>query len=101
MRGKNAFKIVFENNDEVNAGKGRSSKQLARRNECLADRYFYYGHFTDKRYDAIIALLSNEFFLSTATIPAIIQQHMEQLQMLKKKKPGIYYFQCKWPHMKW
>ena len=85
MRGKNIFKNSSPSIDapvQKTARKGRNSGLLARRNECLVDRYYYYGNFTDKRFDLIVEQLSAEFFLSVATIPDIIENHLEQLQQL-------------------
>jgi|GEM_PF-878912 len=102
MRGANSFKNVTENGGgNKQKIKGRSSKLLARRNECMTDRYYYYGAYTEKRYDAIIEQLSNEFFLSPVTVPDIIQNQMDYLQELKKQKISVYHFQQKWPHLKW
>ncbi|MBA3828717.1 MAG: hypothetical protein H0X33_07255 [Taibaiella sp.] len=102
MRGKNSFQEVFDKPlVEKGDKKGRSTGHLARRNECIAHRYYYYGHYSDKRYNAIITLLSEEFFLSVATIPNIIQDNIEALQLLKKRQPSVYFFQARWPHMKW
>lgn len=76
-------------------------KMLALRNECLADRYFYYCNNTDKRFEVVIEQLTTEFFISNETITDIIHLQSEYLRVLKKEKPGIYYFQNKWPHLKW
>jgi hypothetical protein len=100
MRGKNLFSSSFKDGD-AQSNKGRSRKNAKRRNECLADRYYYYGQYTDKRYNAIIEQLSLEFFLSKETVPDIIESQVEYLKELKKAKPGIYYFQNRWPHLKW
>lgn len=104
MRGKNIFKNSSPSPDapvQKTTRKGRNSGLLARRNECLVDRYYYYGNFTDKRFDLIVEQLSAEFFLSVATIPEIIENHLEQLQQLKKETPSVAYFQRRWGHLKW
>jgi Fe-S cluster assembly iron-binding protein IscA len=101
MRGQNTFKNVVSDTDQPKKAKGRNSKQHIRRNECMADRYYYYSASTDKRYDVIIEQLSGEFFLSPATVPDIIQLQMDYIQELKKQKISVYHFQNKWPHLKW
>ena len=102
MRGKDLFKKEFEKNtSNAKSTKGRNIKMLSLRNECLADRYYYYGNYTDKRFDAIIEQLSEEFFLSCETINDIIQDKGPYLRVLKKEQPSLYYFQHKWPHYKW
>lgn len=80
--------------------KGRSEVLNSKRNDCLIDRYFYYGRF-GLRYDIILNLLSDEFFLSEVTIPKIVDENLDKLIALKKTKPTKTYFQKKWPHMVW
>jgi hypothetical protein len=81
--------------------KGRSDVLNAKRNECLIDRYFFYGRFTEKRYEKILETLSNEFFLSSVTIPKIVDENLDKLIELKKLKPEKSFFQNKWPHLVW
>jgi hypothetical protein len=72
------------------------------RNDCLIDRYYYYGKFTDKRYDAILNHLQQEFFINaTYTIPELLNDNFELLDKLKASKPGKDYFKKKWPHLVW
>lgn len=100
MRGKATFKNETENIATPRI-KGRNLGKLARRNECLADRYHYYCNYTDKRFEVVIEQLSFEFFLSNETINDIIRSQGPYLHVLKKEKPSLYYFQNKWPHLKW
>lgn len=81
--------------------KGRSPKHNARRNECLIDRYYYYGKYEQKRYSIILETLSEEFFLSPVTIPEVLTENFDQLDLLKRSKPGPGYFKKKWPHLVW
>ncbi len=102
-RGSNTlFADIFEAPVEgVTQRKGRSADLHARRKECLVDRYFYYGKLTEKRYPLILEKLSVEFFLSTVTIPEIIDGNYSQLVELKKAAPDSNYFKKKWPHLVW
>lgn len=81
--------------------KGRSEALNTKRNDCLIDRYFFYGKFSGLRYDLILGILSDEFFLSEATIPKVVDENLEKLVALKKLKPSKQYFQKKWPHLVW
>lgn len=101
MRGKNTFSNVFNTNPAPEKRKGRSTELIAHRNRCLMERYYYYGHFTDKRFDAIIEQLSHEFFLSKQTIPDLMDKNLAMLIELKEKKPPKSYFEKRWPHMRW
>jgi hypothetical protein len=80
---------------------GRSEEQNSRRNECLLDRYFFYGRFSGLRYDLILEKLSAEFFLSEVTIPKVVQENLDKLIQIKKSEPTKEYFQNKWPHLVW
>lgn len=81
--------------------KGRNEALNAKRNECLIDRYFFYGKFSGLRYDLILSALSEEFFLSEVTIPKVVDENLEKLVALRQMKPSKQYFQKKWPHLVW
>lgn len=98
------FKDIFTDDTPAPVEKqkrGRSDVLNAKRNECLLDRYFFYGRFTDKRYEKILEELSSEFFLSAVTIPKIVDENLDKLIALKKEKPEKSFFQNKWPHLVW
>jgi hypothetical protein len=102
MRGQKTFNDIIRDSGLSGTGrKGRNNTLLSKRNECLAARYYYYGHFKNKCYEDIMRLLMNEFFISPNTIVFLIQDQEEQLQTLKKKAPVLYFFQHNWPHLKW
>jgi hypothetical protein len=103
MRGQKRFDALFTIGTIPKTGnkKGRDSRLLSRRNECITDRYYYYGQHTQKRYEVIMKLMSNEFFLSIDTIPEIIGGSAKQLAELKQSKPAVGHFRLKWSFMKW
>jgi len=86
---------------DIERKKGRSAQLHNRRNECLIDRYYYYGKFTDKRYLDILDDLSREFFLSPVTIPDLIADNISMLTKLKAQQPSKSYFSKKWNHLMW
>jgi hypothetical protein len=96
------FKEVFVEAPALTAKRqGRSETLHNLRNECLVDRFYFYGKFTDKRYSAILDLLKFEFFLETFTIQERINENYGLLSELKLKQPGKNYFHKKWPHLVW
>ncbi len=102
MRGQRIFnELMREPAMTTRARKGRSNTLLHKRNECLLARYYYYGYLKNRCYEDILRLLVTEFYLSPATISALVQEHAEEVQALKQKAPSHYFFQSRWPHMKW
>lgn len=101
MKGKKLINFVFNKGEEDQNAKGRNLNLIARRNHCLIDRYYYYLHFTEKRYELIIENLCAEFFLSQRTLRDLVYIHDGYLQELKKRKPGVSFLEMRWPHLKW
>ena len=102
MRGQNVFKEIAKGiNIEQPLRKGRNNSLVKKRNECLANRYFYYATFKGMCYEETIRQLVGEFFLSPSTIANLVLENSDLLQSLKKKEPSLYYFQTRWPHLKW
>lgn len=111
VRGSNKiFKDFFHSTTQCespNLKKGRNVELNNKRNECLLDRYFYYGSVTQYRYETIIDKLSVEFFLSRVTIPKVIDSNYDLLALKKKEYKGIPEEKLKktmaekWPHLSW
>ena len=102
MRGQRIFnELIRDTSLSGTARRGRNASLLGLRNDCLLARYYYYGHYRNKCYEDIIRLLVSEFFLSGTTITTLIQAHTTELYQLKQRKPTIYSFQIRWPHMRW
>lgn len=104
IRGSQNFKNIFtetEEKQDAKPKKGRNSDLYSKRNECLIDRYFFYGSFTALRYEVIVETLSAEFWLTEGTIPRLVEDHLDRLIEMKKAKPSKQYFQKKWPHLVW
>jgi hypothetical protein len=98
------FKNIFTDDSPApieKQKKGRSEYHNSRRNDCLVDRYLFYGMFSSWRYEKILKELSEEFFLSEVTIPKVIDENLDKLIELKKMKPEKSFFQNKWPHLVW
>jgi hypothetical protein len=101
MSTKRFFETALKMPKPEAAYRGRNLELIKRRNSCLADRYYYYSHFTDKRYETIMAHLSREFFLSTRTINDLIAQQIPYLQQQKLEAPTRGTLERRWPHLKW
>jgi len=101
MRGSNTlFADIFETPVPTRLKKGRSSDLIALRNECLIQRYFYYGQ-QKIRYDVILEKVGTEFFVSVHTIPDIIANHVHDLKRMKDNPPSPKELQKKWPFLVW
>lgn len=102
MRGQKIFnEIIKDSGIQRELRRGRNNSLIDKRNECLVARYYYYAAIKNKCYEDILSQLVIEFFLSPVTIANAVKNSTEQLQALKQKGPVPYYFQNKWPHMKW
>lgn len=102
MRGQKTFeKIIKDGGLTGTTQKGRNNSLVTKRNECLLARYYYYGCDKNMVYEEIMRLLVSEFFLSPSTISIIIQANTDQLIALKEKRRSAFFFQSRWPHLKW
>ena len=100
-RGSNTlFSDIFDAPAIPKQRRGRNKDLHDLRNECLIDRYFFYGS-QRLSYNAILDMISREFFVSTFTIPYLVGEHVHQLKQLKEEKPTVHYFKKKWPHLVW
>ena len=102
MRGRQLLKGLVRDFDDPQAHKpGRNETLLARRNECLLTRYFYYGYHRKKGYEEIVQLLVAEFFITGERIGRILHQHSKQIIEMREKKISKFHMQVLWPHYKW
>ena len=89
------------------AVKGRSRDLIEQRNNCLFDRYLYYGYTTKNRYELILTELSSEFFLSAVTVADLITKNFSEVSILKKKYKELSEdalkraLKKKWNHLSW
>ena len=108
--GRKFFTELIDGTRIINK-RGRNVAFNNKRNECLIDRYLYLLLLTDKRYEAILTIISNEFFISPVTVRNILQDNYPLLFSLKKEYQGYKEKQqeskfkgvlCKkWPHLVW
>jgi hypothetical protein len=106
MRGAKQFQSLFpemEVQDESVKVRGRDAQLLARRNERLCHRLWYYRNFTTHHHDLVLELLELEFEISISTITQVTQLDACEvvLQQLRKLNPDLGYFREKYPLMSW
>src|SRR5690606_8101535 len=99
----NDFFQPTDSPDATTKRRGRNASLHARRNECLIDRYYYYGKFFEQKlaYSYILKKLSNEFFLSEITVVEAMQDNYEQLARLRREPVTLKTLREKWPHLSW
>lgn len=81
--------------------KGRSELFNQKKNECLTERYWYFGEITGLRYDLLLRIIGIDFFLSDITVHNILQQNRPLLHMTRKAKPTKKDLEKKWPQYSW
>lgn len=101
LRGNTLFADIFIDEAPKCSPKGRSPEFNAKRNDCLIDRYYYYGRFMKLNYGYILDILHTEFFLSVSTIQEIITDHSDKLRAIRTQSPDTKHFRQKWPHLVW
>ena len=102
MRGQRIYNEIIKGDiqGKINR-KGRNDKLVIKRNECLLARYVFLGLKKDHCYEEIVRALVSEFFLSPNTIVKILQENTDMLHTIRQRAQVTYYFQNKWPHLRW
>lgn len=102
MRGQRTFEKITQTAGLAdNQRIGRSNALVARRNECLLVRCYYWSTEKNKCYEEVIRLLVDEFFISPVTVARLMQRHAKRLAGLRQSPPTSYYLQLRWPHFRW
>ena len=101
MRGEQRFKKDFETTSTNENGTGRSKDLILQRDTKLIHRYYYYGKFTLKRFEAILEQLKIEFDIEAYTIQERISKNHELISVLKEQQPSITFFRKMYPHINW
>lgn len=102
MRGK---KSLFDDSIKIEKSprltQGRNKELLSKRNNALIARYYVYTTMTKMRYDSIISILVEEFFLSGYTIAKVLSENYGLLKEIKLKSPTIQSLKKTLPHFNW
>lgn len=80
---------------------GRNPELIAKRNDHLLYRNFYYMAYGDKRWEVIRKLLSDEFYLSETTVFEIVMDNAARKRQIIKEKPSVQKLRELYPAMKW
>lgn len=80
---------------------GRDPKLQANKDECIADRYYYYSRIKRLNYQAILEELSREFFLSNFQLQERMRMVWSYLVKLKNQPLSLEDLADKWPWMVW
>lgn len=81
--------------------KGRSEALVAKRNELLICRYYYYIKIVGTQYHVTFTLLEKEFFLTERTMIDMLARNSGILKHLHSTKPTLKYFRDKYHWMSW
>lgn len=104
MRGN---RILFDNDYKDESIKkdtlqrGRNVKLIQKRNEALMHRYYYFRTFTKYKYEYILDILHNEFYLSKITLVKILINNIEMYHTIKKNGYSINDLKSMYIHFNW
>lgn len=99
-------RILYDNFLEAAQGKkssnkGRSSDEIAKRNQLMCYRYFYLVFHKKKNYNDAIETLNAEFFITEITIIKILSLQQELLKTIFADKPKTTFLKRKYNWLVW
>jgi len=102
MRGNTALTSLFPTSVEGRLEKkGQRSVHLDRRDDALAARFYFYHHYIRKRYDDILLELEKEFFITPHVIIQRLNQRVDYLKELSRKKTKVSSLKKMFPFFVW
>lgn len=102
MRGSNTlFSDIFPVNPPEKQRRGRSETCDQQRNLCLISAYYYIGVSSGYRYEILIRIISQQFWLSEITVSNILQLNHHLLVKVRNEKPTKKELKEKWPWLSW
>ncbi|MFN4249075.1 MAG: hypothetical protein ACK4EY_15210 [Flavipsychrobacter sp.] len=81
--------------------KGRSSHEIARRNDYILHRYYYIKNSTKNSFEAIIEQVASEVWLSVVTTTEVLLDNSDALKRIAASQPTAASLKKKWPHILW
>lgn len=81
--------------------RGRNEMLIENRNECLFYRFYYYSRIKRLRYEDVLEVISNEFFLTPRTISNLIADESEYQKEVFKEKLSVKELEKKFDFLKW
>lgn len=102
-RGIRAFETLFGDQiTEEEKRKGRNQELLAERDMCICYRAYYYRVFHGvKVYEVMMEKLGREFFLSTDTVPRIVEAHAVESRRITNDAPTLEALRKMYPFFVW
>lgn len=71
------------------ANRAARTERLAKRNEALVARYYYYSEVKGLKAEVTIRELSQDFFLSEFTVWRLLEQNMQLIDSMIKRRPSV------------
>lgn len=87
--------------DEVVEKQSPRDEVLKLRNKAVCARIYYYLHVKKMRYDVVLEMVCQEFFLAELTVGRIINNNTKELARLKSQKADTKDLRKDWPHLSW
>ena len=105
MRGTRIIDSVFNDasyqvENKIKRKVCRDPELINKRNEALLHRYYFWA-LKNIRYEQVLKILSNEFYLSNITITKILSAQIDRLLQIKKQKPAIHDLKKLYPYLNW
>ncbi|MDM8176859.1 hypothetical protein QT327_21330 [Olivibacter sp. 47] len=74
---------------------------MAKRDEALIYRYYFYSTVAGFSYEKCLRLLEDEFYLSERAIIARLDANYELLKEVVGRSPKVSYIKQKYPYYTW
>jgi spore coat polysaccharide biosynthesis protein SpsF (cytidylyltransferase family) len=105
MRGRQIVDSIFYglDTDQKKSSKRkvcRDPELIKKRNEALIHRYYFWVQ-QKIRYEEVVRVLGDEFYLSTTTITKILTINVDRLLQIKKEKPTVQELKKQYPYINW
>lgn len=97
----NELLSYFPKSADAKKRKGRSEELLARRDEKLATRFYFYAHLKGLNYETTISSLVEEFDVCERVVIDRLKANQEILDELFAEKPNTTKLRRKIPHFVW
>lgn len=81
--------------------RGRSSDLIQKRNECLVLRYYFHSKIRRLKYEDVLSVLSEEFFLSEYTIVKIVSLIPDIAREAFRAEITVTELQKRYQFLKW
>lgn len=98
LRGQKALMALVSNDLTIVSEKHVKGCFTDERDDALACRFFYWSYLIEKRYDAALANLSREFYLSETVIAKRLMERQQFIKQLRVDNMSRKDLKEKYPH---